>query len=425
MHHRRDRAAAAVIHTRDIHVKQPLPDGRVEIRQQPVDRDAGVVHQQVHRSNFLEHGFDSLSVAHIGADGHAAGLRGDRLGGRAGLNIVHVYRPAVAGQRQRGRLADAAGRSGHECDFFHVKILPETNICQNAASMLLYTCFFEIAIHPVDPGGKNMSRQTTTRRRHGVRRMSERKRLTITAISAVLALVTVVICALSGVFNFHKGNERILPNLVGQTEESAKAQLAELDAEPSITYENSDETKGIVIRQDVNEGTQLKHRQTVAFVVSLGPKEQPTAPEDTPVAIPSFVGLTLEQAQATAKSLGVTIEESGTVYDDNVRKGSVARQNPVGGTMVKPGTTIQVSISAGQEKKEHTVTVTCGAGGSVSPSGNQKVAEGGSVSFTITPKDGYEVATLVIDGTTVLPLTSYSFMNVDSNHTLYVTFREK
>ena len=160
-----------------------------------------------------------------------------------------------------------------------------------------------------------MSRQTTTRRRHGVRRMSERKRLTITAISAVLALVTVVICALTGVFNFHKGNERILPNLVGQTEESAKAQLAELDAEPSITYENSDETKGIVIRQDVNEGTQLKHRQTVAFVVSLGPKEQPTAPEDTPVAIPSFVGLTLEQAQATAKSLGVTIEESGTVYD--------------------------------------------------------------------------------------------------------------
>ena len=199
-----------------------------------------------------------------------------------------------------------------------------------------------------------MSRQTTTRRRHGVRRMSERKRLTITAISAVLALVTVVICALTGVFNFHKGNERILPNLVGQTEESAKAQLAALDAAPSITYENSDETKGIVIRQDVNEGTQLKHRQTVAFVVSLGPEEQPTA-----------------------------------------------------------------------EKKEYTGTVTRGAGGSGSPSGNQKVAEGGSVAFTITPKDGYEVATLVIDGTTVLPLTSYSFMNVDSNHTLYVTFREK
>ena len=258
--------------------------------------------------------------------------------------------------------------------------------------------------------------QPKTTRRHRVRRMSERRRLTVTAITAMLALVTVVICALSGVFNFHKGSERILPNLVGQTEESAKAQLAELDAEPSITYENSSETKGIVIRQDVNEGT---------FVVSLGPKEETTAPEDTPVAIPSFVGLSFEQAQATAKSLGVTVEKNGTAYDDNVQKGSVARQSPVGGTMVKPGTTIYVTISNGPEKKEFTVTVTCGAGGSVSPSGNQKVAEGGSVSFTITPKEGYEVATLVIDGMTVLPLTSYSFMNVDSNHTLYVTFREK
>ena len=110
----------------------------------------------------------------------------------------------------------------------------------------------------------------------------------------------------------------------GQTEESAKAQLAELDAEPSITYENSSETKGIVIRQDVNEGTQLKHRQTVAFVVSLGPKEETTAPEDTPVAIPSFVGLSFEQAQATAKSLGVTVEKNGTAYDDNVQKGAQA-----------------------------------------------------------------------------------------------------
>ena len=224
--------------------------------------------------------------------------------------------------------------------------------------------------------------QPKTTRRHRVRRMSERRRLTVTAITAMLALVTVVICALSGVFNFHKGSERILPNLVGQTEESAKAQLAELDAEPSITYENSSETKGIVIRQDVNEGTQLKHRQTVAFVVSLGPKEETTAPEDTPVAIPSFVGLSFEQAQATAKSLGVTVEKNGTAYDDNVQKGSVARQSPVGGTMVKPGTTIYVTISNGPEKKEFTVTVTCGAGGSVSPSGNQKVAEGGSVPAT-------------------------------------------
>ena len=117
MHHRRDRAAAAVVHARDVYVKQPLPDGRVEIRQQTVDRDTGVIHQQIHRSDLLEHGADGLRVAHIGADGHAAGLRGDCLGRLAGSDIVHVYRPAVAGQRQRGRLADAAGGSGYDGDF--------------------------------------------------------------------------------------------------------------------------------------------------------------------------------------------------------------------------------------------------------------------------------------------------------------------
>lgn len=41
-------------------------------------------------------------------------------------------------------------------------------------------------------------------------------------------------------------------------------------------------------------------------------RRRPTAPEDTPVAIPSFVGLSFEQAQATAKSLGVTVEKNGT-----------------------------------------------------------------------------------------------------------------
>ena len=38
--------------------------------------------------------------------------------------------------------------------------------------------------------------QPKTTRRHSVRRMSERRRLTVTAITAMLALVTVVILSL-------------------------------------------------------------------------------------------------------------------------------------------------------------------------------------------------------------------------------------
>ena len=53
-----------------------------------------------------------------------------------------------------------------------------------------------------------------------------------------------------------------------------------------------------------------------------------------------------------------------------------------------------------------------------------EVKEGGTASFIITPNDGYEVDKLIIDGLEVLPLESYTFMNVDSDHTLYVTFRQ-
>ncbi|MFR0795598.1 MAG: hypothetical protein ACLSHG_03980 [Oscillospiraceae bacterium] len=199
--------------------------------------------------------------------------------------------------------------------------------------------------------------------------------------------------------------------------------FAELDAEPSITYENSDETKGIVIRQDVNEGTQLKHRQTVAFVVSLGPKEQPTAPEDTPVAIPSFVGLTLEQAQATAKEPRRHRRESGTVYDDNVRKG--LRCTPEPGPAAQWSSRARRSRSPSRPARRRRSTPSRAARAAASARAAIRRWPRAAACRLITPKDGYEVATLVIDGTTVLPLTSYSFMNVDSNHTLYVTFREK
>ena len=188
-----------------------------------------------------------------------------------------------------------------------------------------------------------MNRQTTTRRRHGVRRMSERKRLTITAITAVSR------CA------GHGRDLRAVRRSMFIKAMSASCPISsetwrrrpELDAEPSIT--SATRPRASSSGRTSTRARSSGHRQTVAFVVSLGPKEQPAAPEDTPVAIPSFVGLTLEQAQATAKSPGVTVEAGGTVYDDNVRKRSVARQNPVGGTMVKPGTTIQVPISAGPE----------------------------------------------------------------------------
>lgn len=263
-----------------------------------------------------------------------------------------------------------------------------------------------------------------TQEKRPVCRKQTKTRVLITVAAALLALLTVVLCAMSGAFNFHKEGSNLMPNLVGQTEEAAKDAIAKLDANAIISYENSSEPEGTVISQAVAEGTHITHNQSISLVVSLGPKEE----DDTTtskIPIPSFVGLTLAKASETAANLGVTVVSAGTAYDDNVPEGSIARQSPAGGSMVDPGTVISVTISAGPEKKTFAVTVTCGSGGSVSPNGKVEVKEGGTVSFTITPNDGYEVDKLIIDGLEVLPLESYTFMNIDSDHTLYVTFKEK
>ena len=263
----------------------------------------------------------------------------------------------------------------------------------------------------------------STQQKHRVRRMRTKTRLWITIAAGLLALLTVVLCVMSGAFNFHKEGSNLMPDLVGQTEEAAKEAIEKLDANAIISYEHSSETEGTVISQAVAKGPHITHNQSISLVVSLGTDQE----EDTTankIAIPSFVGLTLAKASETAANLGVTVVSSGTAYDDNVPEGSIARQYPAGGSMVDPGTTISVTISAGPEKKTYAVTVTCGSGGSVSPSGKVEVKEGGTASFTIMPNDGYEVDKLIIDGLEVLPLESYTFMNVDSDHTLYVTFRE-
>lgn len=61
--------------------------------------------------------------------------------------------------------------------------------------------------------------------------------------------------------------------------------------------------------------------------------------------------------------------------------------------------------------------------GTLSPSGSTIVTQGGSLTYTITPNGGYDVGSLIIDS---FPLsstsTTYTFTNVNANHTIEATF---
>lgn len=70
----------------------------------------------------------------------------------------------------------------------------------------------------------------------------------------------------------------------------------------------------------------------------------------------------------------------------------------------------------------HTIAASAGAHGQISPTGNVSVADGADQTFTITPDDCYDVATLTVDSNPVTPATTYTFTNVITDHTIAVTF---
>ena len=76
------------------------------------------------------------------------------------------------------------------------------------------------------------------------------------------------------------------------------------------------------------------------------------------------------------------------------------------------------------QPETHTINVIAGNGGSISPSGIVQVEDGGSITFTMTPDEGYELDELIIDGMSVILSDTYTLNNVRSEHTVYAIFRE-
>jgi type IV pilus assembly protein PilY1 len=70
----------------------------------------------------------------------------------------------------------------------------------------------------------------------------------------------------------------------------------------------------------------------------------------------------------------------------------------------------------------YTITAGSGANGSILPSGVVSVPAGGSKSFTISPNSNCRILDVLVDGASVGTPTSYTFTNVNANHTIQASF---
>ena len=80
------------------------------------------------------------------------------------------------------------------------------------------------------------------------------------------------------------------------------------------------------------------------------------------------------------------------------------------------------SITANFDINTYTITASVGPGGTITPSGAVTVTHGSSQTFTITPDAGYYVADVVVDGSSVGSVESYTFDNVIADHTITIDF---
>ncbi len=117
--------------------------------------------------------------------------------------------------------------------------------------------------------------------------------------------------------------------------------------------------------------------------------------------------------------------DSVTVYSD--KEGGTLENNSYTFTDVKANHTIAVTfVPEGSVVTEYTITSSAGANGSISPPGTQTVVQGETVSYTVTPDNGYQVDYVKVDGIDVpLSDSTYTFISVSANHNIEAFFKPK
>ena len=103
------------------------------------------------------------------------------------------------------------------------------------------------------------------------------------------------------------------------------------------------------------------------------------------------------------------------VLVDNISAGAVT-------TYTFSNVTTAHTISASFAPIVYTVTATAGVNGAITPSGNSSVNHGSSLTYTITPDQGYKVADIIVDNASIGAVQTYTFSSVTADHSITVSF---
>jgi eukaryotic-like serine/threonine-protein kinase len=126
-----------------------------------------------------------------------------------------------------------------------------------------------------------------------------------------------------------------VPNVTGQNEASATAELSNVGLKADVTEEESSENPGTVLRQSPSAGSKLDKGGTVTIVVAKAP---------TKVQVPGVIGDDQGSASSALSAAGLTVVTDTQDVTDAAQDGIVVDQNPGEGAQVKKGSKVTIVV---------------------------------------------------------------------------------
>jgi serine/threonine-protein kinase len=154
----------------------------------------------------------------------------------------------------------------------------------------------------------------------------------------VIAVVLLGVFVSKAVFGGSSVNRVEVPAVAGLKETDAENALKAANLDPVVSYQNSlDVTSGLVISQDPAARASVGKGTKINLVISQGEAKS---------VVPEVVGLPIDQAKTAVTNARLVVGKITNMASDRP-KGEVLSSDPAYNKQVKPGTTVNLTVSTG------------------------------------------------------------------------------
>jgi len=206
-----------------------------------------------------------------------------------------------------------------------LRFAPSTPVSPGHPSVADGMPYYDDRPEPASPSVRQLKHRQERRRRRGL-------------LTLLLVLLLTAALAVGGWWVF-QGRFTETPAFASLTQDAAEALAAEHGLQLSFDNDYSETVSiGQVIRTNPVEGAPILRGGSVIAYLSKGPERY---------EMPAVVGMTVEDARAALEESHLQVGAVENVFHDSARSGTVFTSSVEVGERVKPGTTVDLSVSKG------------------------------------------------------------------------------